>query len=50
MSAGTKQQSSIDQGNVMVFVLLDLSSVLKTVDHDILLRSLEQTTGLSGTG
>ena len=40
---------AIDNGNLRLFALLDLSSAFDTVDHEILLRRLEVSYGLQGT-
>ena len=39
----------IADGKIMVLSLLDLTAAFDTVDHDILLKRLENTYGLSGT-
>ena len=39
----------IADGKIVVLLLLDLTAAFDTVDHDILLKRLEITYGLSGT-
>ena len=39
----------IHKGNGAILVLLDLSAAFDTVDHDILIRRLENSVGVSGT-
>ena len=44
----SKLLQAVDRGEVGVLVLLDLTAAFDTVDHDILLRRLQQTFGVDG--
>lgn len=39
----------IDKGNCALLILLDLSVVLDTVDHEVLLKCLHNLVGIPGT-
>ena len=41
--------NSIDEGNVSVLALLDLSAAFDTIDHNILIKRLKITFGIDGT-
>ena len=40
--------TSIDQHGIVILVMLDLSAVLDTIDHDILFSRMENTLGITG--
>ena len=40
--------TSIDQHGIVILVMLDLSVVFDTIDHDILFSRMENTLGITG--
>ena len=40
--------TSIDQHGIVILVMLDLSAVFDTIDHDILFSRMENTLGITG--